>query len=88
MTSRVFWIDEIPGGTIYKKDQLKLKHFEKIVSLNKFYIIFHFLSLRVFISIQNIGRSIPFKFVSITDNKPHIFEWLKQKLNVKINVIG
>ena len=85
MTSRVFWIDEIPGVLSTKKIN---KHFEKIVSLNKFYIIFHFLSLRVFISIQNIGRSIPFKFVSITDNKPHISEWLKQKLNVKINVIG
>ena len=46
---------------IYKKDQQKLKHFEKIVFWNKFYIIFHFLSLCAFISIQNIGRSVPLK---------------------------
>ena len=32
---------------------------KKIVFQNKFYTIFHFLSLCVFISIQNIGRSIP-----------------------------
>ena len=43
----------------YKKDKKKLKHFENIVFWNKFYIIFHFLSLCVFISIHNIGRSIP-----------------------------
>ena len=30
-----------------------------MVFLNKFYTIFHFLSLCVFISIQNIGGSIP-----------------------------
>ena len=40
----------------YKKDQKN----EKIVFWNKFYLIFHFLSQCVFISIQNIGRSIPY----------------------------
>ena len=34
-------------------------HLEKIVFRNKFYIIFHFLPLRVLISIQSTGRSIP-----------------------------
>ena len=43
---------------IYLSQILYSKNFEKIVSLNKFYIIFHFLSLCVFISIQNIGQSI------------------------------
>ena len=51
------WNNRYNGN--YKKDQKKLKHFEKIVFWNKFYIIVHFLSLCVFISIQNIGRSIP-----------------------------
>ena len=37
---------------IYKKDQIKLKHFEKTVFLNKFYIFFHFLSVFVFITVQ------------------------------------
>ena len=51
---------EVKGNNdIYKKDQWKLKQFEKIVFWNKFYIIFHFLSLCAFISMQNIGRSIP-----------------------------
>ena len=36
------------GNEIYKTDQSKLKHFEKIVFLNKFYIIFHFILLCVF----------------------------------------
>ena len=47
------------GSDIHKKDQSKQKHFEKIVFLDKSYITFYFLSLCVFISIQNIGRSIP-----------------------------
>ena len=34
---------------------------EKIVFLNKFYIIFHFLSIFVFLSIWNIDWSIPLK---------------------------
>ena len=42
------------GSDIFKK----LKHFEKIVVFKKFYIIFNFLSLCVFISVQNIGSSI------------------------------
>ena len=45
----------------YKKDEKKLKHFENIVFWNKFYIIFHFLSLYIFISVHNIGRSIPLR---------------------------
>ena len=39
-------------------------HVEKITFLNKFYTIFHLLSPCVFISIQNIGWSIPLKFRS------------------------
>ena len=49
----------------YKKDQKKLKHFEKIVFWNIFYKIFHFLSLCVFISIQNIDRCIPLTCILI-----------------------
>ena len=41
-----------------------LKHFEKIVFLNKFSIIFHSLSNCVFILIQNIGWNIPLKIYS------------------------
>ena len=36
-----------------KEKKIRKKNF------NKFYIIFHFLSLCLFISIQNIGWSIP-----------------------------
>ena len=43
----------------FYKRSLKLKHLEKIGFLKKNYIIFHFLSLFVFIWIQNIGESIP-----------------------------
>ena len=46
-------------NSIYKKDQKKLKRFEKVVFWNTFYIIYRFLSLCVFISVQNIGRRIP-----------------------------
>ena len=45
-------------NTFFKKHLKQPKNFEKSF-YNKFYIIFDFLSLRVFISIQNIGRSIP-----------------------------
>ena len=59
MTSHVIWVDEIPDVMIsMKKDKVK-KHFLKIVSLNKFYIISHLLSLCVFMSIQNMDQSIP-----------------------------
>ena len=47
------------GNDIDKKDLWKLKHFEKIIFLKKFYMIFHFLSPCVFMSVWNIGRSIP-----------------------------
>ena len=40
------------------------KHSEKNSFLNKFCVIFHFLSLSVFILIQNIGRSIPLRFIN------------------------
>ena len=43
----------------YKKNPKKLNHFDKIVFWNKLCLLFHFLSLSVFISIQNIGWSIP-----------------------------
>ena len=42
----------------YKKRSIKAKTFWKKKILNKFKIIFHFLSLCVFISTKNIGRSI------------------------------
>ena len=58
MTSHAILVDEITGLMIsIKKDQVKLKYFKKSFFLNKFYIIFHFLSLCVFISIQDIGRA-------------------------------
>ena len=48
-----------------KKNQKDLKHFQKIVLWNKFYIIFHFISLCLFISIQNSGRKIPLTLINI-----------------------
>ena len=36
----------------YKKDEKKLKHFENTVFWNKFYIIFHFLSLCIYNNTQ------------------------------------
>ena len=66
MMPHAIWVDEITGVLIsIKKDLQKLKHFEKIVFQNKFYIIFQFLSLYVFMSIQNTGQSIPLKNNSI-----------------------
>ena len=53
------WIDEIVDVMISKEDQQKLKHFEKTVFFKKFYIHFYFLTLCVFVSIHNIGRSVP-----------------------------
>ena len=48
------------GNNIYKKRSMKTKTFWKNSFLkNKLYIRFRFLSLCIFISIQNIGRSIP-----------------------------
>ena len=46
---------------ISKKRSIKTKTFLKNSFSNKFYIIFHFLLLCEFVSIQNIGRSIPLK---------------------------
>ena len=57
MTSRVIWVDEITDVLTSIKRSLKTKKFWKNSFLNKFYIIC--LSLCVFISIQNIGWSIP-----------------------------
>ena len=45
-------------GCFCNKSAIKAKTFWK----NKFYIILHFLSLWVFISIHNIGQSIPLIF--------------------------
>ena len=59
MTSRVIWVDEITDVLTSIKRSLKTKKIWKNSFLNKFYIILHFLSLCVFISIQNIGWSIP-----------------------------
>ena len=61
MTSHAIYVDEITGVTISTKKSIKTKTFWKSSFLNKFSIIFHFLSLCVFISIQNIGRSFLLK---------------------------
>ena len=61
------WNNE--GNDIYKKGQWKLKQLKKNF-FNKFCIIFHFLSICVSISIQNIGWSIP---LSTTENNIYNF---------------
>ena len=55
------WNNE--GNDIYGKGKWKLKHFEKLVFLNEFYLIFNLLSQCVFISVQNIGWSLPLRAV-------------------------
>ena len=55
------WVAEIADEIISLKKSIKIKENWKNSFLNKFYIIFHFLSLCVFISIQNIGRCIPLR---------------------------
>ena len=63
--SHAILVDEIMGVIIsIQKVTKNLKHFEKIVFLNKFSIIFHSLSNCVFILIQNIGWNIPLKIYS------------------------
>ena len=59
MTSHAIWVDEIVDVTISIKKINKSCNIFKNSFLNKFNIIFHFLSLCVFISIQNIGQNIP-----------------------------
>ena len=67
-TSHAIWVDEITDIMVTIKRSKKLKHFEKIIFWNKFHMIFHFLSLCVFISIQNIGGSIP---LNLGVQRPH-----------------
>ena len=73
MTPHANWVDEtMDVNDIYKKD-LKTRAFWKNPFLkNKFYVIFLFLPLCVFISIQNIGRSIHLKI------KRCFNEWLNR----------
>ena len=77
------------GNNIYKKYQKRLKDSEKKI-LNKFYIIFNFLSLSVFTSIQNIGRSIHLTVTTVKNS--HIlaeiyFIFLKKLLKPNLKVL-
>ena len=55
--SHAILVDKIMGVMIsIEKVNKNLKHF-----WNKFCIIFHFLLICVFISVQNIGQNIPLK---------------------------
>ena len=62
MTSQAISVDEKADVIIFFCNKSISK---KIVFLDKFYIIYHFLSLCVFISVQNIGRSIPCRKIFI-----------------------
>ena len=65
MKSHVIWADKKADVMISIKRSIKAKTFLKSSFLNRFYLIFHFLSLCVFKSIQHIGWSIPLSWVRI-----------------------
>ena len=56
-----YWVTYCTHVTSHATWSIKTKTCWKSSLFNKFYIIFHFLSLFVFMSIQNTGRSIPLK---------------------------
>ena len=61
MTSHAIGVDEITDIIVTIKKMKRAKTFWKHSFWNRFYIVFHFLPLCVFISIHNIGRSIPLR---------------------------
>ena len=77
-TSHAIWVDEIANVMIPIKRSIKTKTFWKNSFLNKFYMIFHFLSLWVFILIQDIGRSIPLSRVPSCKTLSNAFDMSKQ----------
>ena len=69
----------------YKERSIKAKTFRKKEFFKKkFYIISHFLSLYVFISIQNIGQSVP---LIVGGGKGHIADFRKNTLKFILIII-